>query len=168
MPMNTVSTTKPTMETNCKPTTTRANESFTVTWDDSDGTLSSLVMGGDPDRMNWIEGTDRWGAIRLHRMDFEGGTDTWGDTTRMAFAGMREEGNAVISTYRLGAIRAEVRREVTEEGLSESYVFTNEATYPVYFLRGHLGILARRRRSARRNAATPTFGAAARTRGCAP
>ena len=129
---------------NPKTTTKRSNGSFTVTWDDSDGTLASLVMSGDPDRMNWIEGTDRWGAIRLHRMDidFSNGTDTWGDTTRMAFAGMRDEGNAVISTYRLGPIRADVRREVTAEGLEESYVFTNEASYPVYFLRGHLGILA--------------------------
>ena len=86
--------------------TSRSNDSFTVTWND-DGTLASLVLTGDGTEMNWIEGTDRWGAIRLHRMDFEGGTDTWGDTTRMAFAGMREEGDAVISTYRLGAIRAE-------------------------------------------------------------
>ena len=124
-----------------KPAMTRANESFTVTWDE-DGTLAALVLNGDATGMNWIEGTDRWGATRLHRMEFEHGIDTWGDTTRMAFAGMREDGNAVISTYRLGPIRADVRREVTAEGLEESYVFTNEATYPVYFLRGHLGILA--------------------------
>ena len=120
----------------------RSNESFTVTWNDDDGTLATLVLNGDETGMNWIEGTDRWGAIRLHRMDFEGGIDTWGDTTRMAFAGMREEGNAIVSTYRLGPIKADVRREVTADGLRESYVFTNEARYPVYFLRGHLGILA--------------------------
>ncbi|MBR4611568.1 MAG: hypothetical protein IKO40_02520, partial [Kiritimatiellae bacterium] len=122
--------------------TARSNKSFTVTWNDDDGTLSSLVMNGDEARMNWIEGTDRWGAIRLHRMEFIDGADTWGDTTRMDFVEMREEGDAIVSTYRLGPIRANVCREVTDEGLSESYVFTNEATYPVYFLRGHLGILA--------------------------
>ena len=122
--------------------TVRSNASFTVRWNDADGTLSSLVLKGDETGMNWIEGTDRWGAIRLHRMEWLAGKDTWGDTRRMDFEGMREDGPAVVSTYRLGPIRAEVRREVTDEGLDERYVFTNVESYPVYFLRGHLGILA--------------------------
>lgn len=120
----------------------RSNEAFTVTWDDRDGTLASLVMNNDPDGMNWIEGTDRWGAIRLHRMEWKGGKDTWGDTVRMEFAGLRTEGDAVVSSYRLGPIGAEVRRRVCADGLEESYVFTDVERYPVYFLRGHLGILA--------------------------
>lgn len=122
--------------------TVRTNGVFTVRWNDADGTLASLVLNGDATGMNWIEGTDRWGAIRLHRMEWIRNVDTWGDTTRMDFVGMRVEGESVVSTYRLGPIQAEVRRTVTAEGLDESYVFTNVATYPVYFLRGHLGILA--------------------------
>ena len=95
--MNATSISQPTGNDVRKPSLTRFNQSFTVTWDE-DGTLAAIVLNGDAAGMNWIGGTDRWGAIRLHRMEYKGGIDTWGDTTRMAFAGMREEGNAVIST----------------------------------------------------------------------
>ena len=124
--------------------TVRGNRDFTVTWNDADGTLASLVMNGDPDAMNWIEGTDRWGALRIHLMGIDWKTckDTYGDTVRMAFTGMRFEGDTVVSVYTGGVLRAEVRREVKPDGLEESYVFTNTADWPVYFLRGHLGILA--------------------------
>ena len=33
----------------------RSNDWFTVQWNDSDGTLSSLVMHNDKSDMNWIE-----------------------------------------------------------------------------------------------------------------
>ncbi len=121
---------------------TRSNGVFSVTWDVRDGTLSSLVLNDDPDQMNWIAGTDRWGALRYHAMRFRGGRDTWGDTLKFDFTGLRLEGGAVISSYAGGALRAEVRREVKSDGLEETYVFTNAESWPVYFLRGHLGILA--------------------------
>lgn len=125
----------------------RSNDVFTVTWDEKDGTLASFVLNGDSDKMNWIAGTDRWGALRAHRMawcklpDGSWG-DTSGDTTRMAFVGLREEGAAVVSVYEQDALRAEVRREIVDGALSERYVFTNTKDWPIYFLRGHLGILA--------------------------
>jgi hypothetical protein len=122
----------------------RSNDWFTVRWNDADGTLSSLILHDDKACMNWIEGTDRWGAIRLHRMDIDSAThrDVWGDTTRMKFVELRQDGQAVVSVYQLGPIRAEVRRLVNQDGMEESYVFKNTESYPVYFLRGHLGILA--------------------------
>ena len=122
----------------------RSNDSFTVTWNATDGTLASLVLNGDPDRMNWIEGTDHWGALRYHRMDIDwkGYRDTWGDTSKFGFEGLRLEGDAIVSVYTGGVLRAEVRREVKADGLEETYSFTNTADWPVYFLRGHLGILA--------------------------
>ena len=122
----------------------RSNDWFTVQWNDSDGTLSSLVMHNDKSDMNWIEGTDRWGAIRLHRMDMDPvkNQDTWGDTTRMEFVELRQDGQTIVSVYQLGPIHAEVRRLVVPDGMEESYVFKNTENYPVYFLRGHLGILA--------------------------
>ena len=121
----------------------RTNGAMTVTWDERDGTLASLVLNGDPDRMNWIEGTDRWGALRYHRMevDWKKKRDTWGDTTRFDFVGLRQDGEAVVSTYRGGEILAEVRRVLASDGLEETYRFTNTANWPIYFLRGHLGIL---------------------------
>ncbi len=122
----------------------RSNEQFTVAWDGRDGTLASVVMNGDPHRMNWIAGTDRWGALRRFVMGMErkGHLDICDDTTRFDFTGMRTEGESVVSTYACGEIRATVRRTVTAEALEEAYEFTNTATWPVYFLRGHLGILA--------------------------
>ena len=122
----------------------RSNEQFTVAWDGRDGTLASVVMNGDPHRMNWIAGTDRWGALRRFVMGMErkGHLDICDDTTRFDFTGMRIEGESVVSTYACGEIRATVRRTVTAEALEEAYEFTNTATWPVYFLRGHLGILA--------------------------
>ena len=122
----------------------QSNELFSVTWDERDGTLASLVMNGDKDRMNWIAGTDRWGTLRRHVMEvnWKRRSDTWGDTVKFDFAGMHIDGTDVVSVYTNAPIRAEVRRRVTARGLEESYTFTNSAAYPVYFLRGHLGILA--------------------------
>ena len=45
-------------------TIVRENADFTVKWN-HDGTLASLVLNDDPDRMNWIEGTAGWGQLRL-------------------------------------------------------------------------------------------------------
>lgn len=119
-----------------------SNAAMTVTWDGRDGTLASLVLNDDPHRMNWIEGTDRWGALRYHRMKIEKMSDSSGDTTRFGFVRLERDGGVVTSVYTGGVIRAEVRRRLTDAGLEESYRFVNTATWPVYFLRGHLGILA--------------------------
>ena len=123
-----------------------SNAVFTVTWNEADGGLDSLVLNGDADRMNWIEGTDTWGTLRWMRRDLSKKVrpkrELWLDTEKFAFTGLRREGNAVVSSYTNTLLRAEVRREVTARGLEESYVFTNAAKFPVYFLRGDLGILA--------------------------
>ena len=120
----------------------RANADFTVTWNKVDGTLASLVLNDDPDRMNWIEGTANWGQIRLVSqspdMSFQ-------NSTAFRFKGMREDGEWVVSSYAMAGwetLRAEVRRRVTDEGLEEEYTFFNDATWPIYFRRGDLGILA--------------------------
>ena len=93
----------------------QSNEQFTVTWDERDGTLASLVLNGDRDRMNWIAGTDRWGTLRRHVMeiDWTRRRDTWGDTAKFGFAGMHADGADVVSVYTNAPLRAEVRRRVT-------------------------------------------------------
>ena len=123
-----------------------SNAVFTVTWNEKDGGLDSLVLNDDPDRMNWIEGTDTWGTLRWLKRDISWKTDPkrelWLDTQKFVFAGMRPDGRAVVSTYTSDHLRAEVRREVTDDALEETYVFTNVEKFPLYFLRGDLGILA--------------------------
>lgn len=80
-----------------------SNAVFTVTWDEANGGLDSLVLNNDSDRMNWIEGTDTWGTLRWLKRDISWKTDParelWLDTQKFAFAGMRPEGRAVVSTY---------------------------------------------------------------------
>ena len=120
----------------------RANADFTVIWNQDDGTLASLVLNDDPDRMNWIEGTAGWGQIRLvAQYPFR----PWQNSTAFRFKGMRQEGEWVVSSYEMDqweTLRAEVRRRVTDEALEEEYAFFNDATWPIYFRRGDLGILA--------------------------
>ncbi len=122
-------------------TIARSNADFTVVWNVADGTLESLVLNDDHDRMNWIEGTGGWGQVRavVQTSHF---TD---DSTAFDFTGLRADGEWVVSSYAMagwGTLRCEVRRRVTDEALEEEYVFFNDATWPVYFRRGDLGILA--------------------------
>ena len=120
----------------------RANADFTVTWDQDDGTLASLVLNDDPDRMNWIEGTAGWGQMRLVA---QSPGLAFQNSVAFRFTGLREEGEWVVSSYAMAdweTLRAEVRRRVTAEALEEEYTFFNDATWPIYFRRGDLGILA--------------------------
>lgn len=120
----------------------RSNADFTVAWNPEDGTLASLVLNDDPDRMNWIEGTAGWGQIRLVAQFPE---RPWPKSVAFRFEGLREEDGWIVSSYAMedwGTLRAEVRRRVTDEALEEEYVFANDASWPVYFRRGDLGILA--------------------------
>ena len=120
----------------------RANADFTVAWDQDDGTLASLVLNDDPDRMNWIEGTAGWGQLRLVA---QSPGLAFQNSVAFRFTGLREEGEWVVSSYAMAdweTLRAEVRRRVTAEALEEEYTFFNDATWPIYFRRGDLGILA--------------------------
>ena len=120
----------------------RSNADFVVTWNAGDGSLSSLVMNGDNDQMNWIEGTAHWGQIRLVA---QSPGRAFQNSTVFRFKGMHEDGEWVVSSYEMEkweTLRAEVRRRVTDEALEEEYVFFNDAKWPVYFRRGDLGILA--------------------------
>ena len=120
----------------------RSNADFTVAWNAGDGTLASLVLNDDPDRMNWIEGTGRWGQLRLVVPSVSGPFE---NSTEFRFRGLRADGEWLVSSYAMDGmetLRAEVRRRVTEEALEEEYVFSNDAAWPVYFRRGDLGILA--------------------------
>ena len=120
----------------------RSNADFTVAWNVNDGTLSSLVLNGDTNRMNWIEGTSSWGQLRLVA---QFPCTPYQNSTPFCFKDMREDGEWVVSRYVMDGwetLRAEVRRRVTDEALEEKYTFFNDATWPIYFRRGDLGILA--------------------------
>ena len=124
----------------------RTNECFAVAWNAANGALASLVMNGDADRMNWIEGLECWGEIRTNARRIDGGDGWTGaafrDSEKLPFKGLCEEGGKVVSVYDNGLLRAEVVRELTRDALKERYVFTNVSQAPLYFGRGDLGILA--------------------------
>ena len=124
----------------------QTNECFAVSWDEKSGALASLVVNGDSDRMNWIQGFENWGEIRTNVRRIGGKDGLTGaafrDSEKMPFKGLREEGGRVVSVYDNGLLRAEVGRELTSDALMERYVFTNISKAPLYFGRGDLGILA--------------------------
>ena len=76
----------------------KSNADFTVTWNAGDGTLSSLVLNGDADRMNWIEGTAGWGQVRLVA---QSPGRAFQNSTAFLFKGMRQEGEWVVSSYEM-------------------------------------------------------------------
>lgn len=125
----------------------RSNDVFTVAWAD-DGTLASLVLNNDTEKMNWIEGTGRWGSVRWMRwgLDPEKGPHQWhprlDDSVPFTFESMCQAENAVVSTYVSGPLRVTVTRHLLSDALEESYVISNAVSYPVYFGRGGLEILA--------------------------
>ena len=96
-------------------TIVRANADFTVTWNPEDGTLASLVLNDDPDRMNWIEGTAGWGQLRLVA---QYPIRPYQNSTAFRFKGLRQEGEWVVSSYEMDkweTLRAEVRRRAAEK-----------------------------------------------------
>ena len=123
-----------------------SNAFFSVTLNEENGGLDSLVLQNDADKMNWIAGTDTWGTLRWLRRDIawkeRPRRELWLDTMKFRFVDLRRDGAAYVSRYVSDHLSAEVRREVTADALEETYVFTNTEKYPLYFLRGDLGILA--------------------------
>ncbi len=99
------------------------NHLFEIECNPQNGGLNSLVMTGDPEKMNWIEGFS-----------------TYGFPAGMGFCGMEENGNTVLSRYQRDTLRLDVRRSLEEDGLHESYVFVNTGTFDLYFCRGEVGI----------------------------
>ena len=122
----------------------KTNERFVVTWNAQNGGLRSLVLRDDRDRMNWVEGFESWGEIRTNAKEIRSGGWTGAaflDSEKLPFAGMREEGDRVVSRYGNGVLTAEVVREMLPDALRETYVFRNVTKTPVYLNRGDLGIL---------------------------
>ena len=122
----------------------RSNESFAVEWDARNGGLRSLVLNGDTNRMNWIEGTGTWGTIRSYSVQLDPSTweDSYFNPPLLEFKGLSVEGDEVVSRYRDGTVEVVVRRRLEADTLVESYAFTNRGYAPRCYARGHLGILA--------------------------
>lgn len=118
------------------------NAVMQIEWDEGTGGLRSLVLNGDPDRMNWIEGKRAWGEIRAYRANLAEICWNYYDVPYMEFRGIVRDGAAVVSHYASGNLKADVRRELTTDGLKEEYVFTNTGYAPICFLRGQVGLLA--------------------------
>ena len=101
------------------------NNFFTIEFNPETGTIRSLVINNDPDRMNWVEGLFSWGLP----VGFE-------------FVGMKSADNEVRSCYRQETLELEVIRTLEADRLTERYIYRNTGYYDLYFQRGGLGIYA--------------------------
>lgn len=120
-----------------------SNAAMRVEINESDGALKSLVLNGDEAKMNWVEGRKPWGLVRAYapcssprrRWDFC-------DLHYLLFQGVSRSGDVVKSRYSGNGLSCAVTRTIEKDALFEQYEFRNEGGVPLYFLRGHLGILA--------------------------
>ena len=101
------------------------NRLFTIEFNPANGTLKSLVLNDDPDRMNWVEGMAGWGL-----------------PAGFQFIGMAVEGRTARSHYRQETLELEVVRILGETALDEKYIYRNTGSYELYFQRGGLGVYA--------------------------
>jgi len=121
----------------------RTNAVLSVAMDRRDGSLTALALNADRHRMNWIEGSGRWGTLLGHSL-----RNVWGHEHDTAFAqpffdcrSCETIPDGIVAHYALDDLRADVTRRLTDRDLVETYVFRNAGRVPLYFLRGHLGIL---------------------------
>ena len=115
------------------------NRLFTIELNPEDGTLTSLVLNHDPEKMNWIEGFFSWGKPAVARFgSFE--TANFGGCVEYEFAGMEIHEDKACSRYRRETLELEVIRTLEEDKLIERYVYRNAGYYDLYFQRGGLGI----------------------------
>ena len=120
----------------------KSNAQMRVEWDGANGGLKSLVLADDPDGMNWIEGLKTWGLVRAFRpRDWPEALWNYDARPYLEFKGLEERGDAVVSRYALGELAVEVTRSLDGEALEESYRFVNTGKFPLYYLRGQVGIL---------------------------
>lgn len=124
------------------PSVVRSNARMRVAWNVRNGGLDSLVLADDPDEMNWIEGLKTWGLVRAF-CPREWPESFWHYDARpyLAFQGLEERGEAVVSRYAGGGLALEVTRTLGLDALEERYRFTNTGRFPLYYLRGQIGIL---------------------------
>ena len=116
-----------------------------VAYDEANGGVKSLVLAGDTNGMNWVEGTGTWGTIRSFSPEITWATkdDAFFNPPLLRFLGRVETNGTSVSRYADGkGLLATVTRRVAGGVLDERYEFENTAYGPRYFLKGHLGILA--------------------------
>lgn len=116
-----------------------------VAYDEANGGVKSLVLAGDTNGMNWVEGTGTWGTIRSFSPEITWATkdDAFFNPPLLRFLGRVETNGTSVSRYADGkGLLVTVTRRVAGGVLDERYEFENTAYGPRYFLKGHLGILA--------------------------
>ena len=101
------------------------NNVFSIEISSTNGTLKSLILNDDPDRMNWIEGLSCWGLPR-----------------DLDFKEMTEREQEIRAVYRKETLMLEVVRRLEDEKLVECYTYRNTGAYDLYFQRGELGVYA--------------------------
>lgn len=124
------------------------NDAFSISVNDSDGSVDSIVLKGDAAAMNWLPTGADWfqrdKAWGLGFVTLEGDKFRW-----QRAAAVREEDGALVSDYRLQAaadgasaakaaawgldkLTLSVFRSLRGDAFEERYVFRNEAEGPLY------------------------------------
>ena len=115
------------------------NDVFTIEFDRENGTIRSLVLNDDPDRMNWVEGLFEWGQpVGPAKGHFAG--VNWGNRVNFEFTGMTLGEREARSRYRHETLELEVVRTLAPDRLTEKFIYRNTGSCDLFFPRGSLGV----------------------------
>lgn len=96
---------------------------FDVIYDNSSGGILSLRNINDGDSMNWVEGNSVWGTIK--------GAE---------FVSCKIKNDKTVAVFANKKLDIRVERSVSEDKLTERYVFNNACDFPVFIRKGEIGI----------------------------
>ena len=111
------------------------NKFFSIELNNKTGNVSSIVINGDPDKMNWCSMTKEWGElVNVNRLNAV-------ETEENRLISFKEDKNSSTSVFSNGKIKVTVTRIFTDEGaFRESYTFENILDADVFLQRGEIGI----------------------------
>lgn len=98
-------------------------KTFDIQFNETDGTVAALRYPGDPDGMNWVEGTAAFGMVQGAQV-----------------VSVEKTAHGVHAVYETPHLRITVDRELRGERYCERYRFEDRLDVDVFFNRGKVGI----------------------------
>lgn len=98
-------------------------KTFDIQFNETDGTVAALRYPGDPDGMNWVEGTAAFGMVQGAQV-----------------VSVEKTAHGVHAVYETPHLRITVDRELRGECYCERYRFEDRLDVDVFFNRGKVGI----------------------------
>lgn len=125
------------------------NSIFDIEIDKSNGCITSIVLNGDKDKMNWCNAAGKWGKIYKKNWKIYWDEEREGcfgnfdelDDRKAVLSSFNEENNRAVSEYKSDDITVTVTRYFKENGnLVENFVIKNISDTVVCLNRDNFGI----------------------------